>query len=537
MSNINPENVGLDHYGSVLKRRWKVVVATTLIGFLAAAGYLVAVGETSTATTDINLNVVSDDPFNANTTAAELLDATTESQIATSYAVAVKASELLEGKVTPAELRRNLEVSVISDATVISVQYSAPSAEQAIERSRAIAEAYLTYRVGQAQAKVDAVVERIDIRLDQLRLDLIDANVRDAAAESGSSAAIQASSDQDLIVTEIDALLEERIALALIDTDGGSVLSSSTENTVEVTPSTGLVLAGGFFGGLVLGLILAFLLTLTTRRVQRVEDVERASGVRALLETPAPRSASIPETGATWDSVRVARERLFATIEPAGAVVTVIDDTVGQQPSDLPVNLAIAAARAGQETLLVAPNISPDYLQLLIDRLALEVIESKMDGVLYRSVLTPGLRVGAAIESRPDEGEDRELVTYVRELITTADDDLFVLLALPPKSSHATELGAARLADATIMVASLGRTRKARISQTVEEIELIGRPFLGVLIADRKRRLRPDRAAKVAAPRSHRDEPAVEQSPLEAPGPAASSRTSRAAAAADSAQK
>ncbi|MCU1638926.1 MAG: hypothetical protein JWL94_1573 [Microbacteriaceae bacterium] len=527
---INHDSVGIEHYASVLKRRWRMMIGGALVGFVAILGYLTVVGEKSVATTDINLTVISDDPFNAGKTASELLDATTESQIARSYAVAVKAADALGGGTTPAELRQNLEVSVVADATVISLSYKAPTAEEAVEGSSAIADAYLSYRAAQAQARVNGVTERIDARLEQLRVELGEANGRGAAAASGSSEANQARSDQDLIVIEIDSLLNDRNSLALIDTAGGSVLSSAVENEVEVTPDAGLMLTAGVLGGLVLGVILAFLLTAFTRRVQRVEDVERATGVRGLLERPASHHAAVPETGAMMDSLRVARERLFATLNPRGAVVAVIDDTTAHQPSDLPVNLAVAAARAGQKTLVLAPNISPSYLDLLKDKLSLQVLELNNEGVVYGSSIVAGLTLGVGRHSHSDDADDREFATYVRDVIDTAGEDVFVLLTLPPRASHASELAAARLADAVIMVAVLGRSRKKRISETVEELALVGSPFLGALITDRRRRLRSDKPVALPDFKHSKNQFAAVLPRLGEAKIAASSRSTRSAA-------
>ena len=94
---VGAATLGFDHYMFVLRRQWRVVVAGAVLGAIAAVGYLVLAPQTVTATTTINLNVITTEPFSAQRAASGLLDDATETAIARSHVVASRASDLLDG--------------------------------------------------------------------------------------------------------------------------------------------------------------------------------------------------------------------------------------------------------------------------------------------------------------------------------------------------------------------------------------------------------------------------------------------------------
>ncbi|MGF9660205.1 hypothetical protein AAIH18_22500, partial [Pantoea agglomerans] len=70
--------LGFDHYVFVLKRQWRILVVATVLGAIASAGYLLLAPQTVTATTTLNLNVITTEPFSAQRAASGLLDDATE---------------------------------------------------------------------------------------------------------------------------------------------------------------------------------------------------------------------------------------------------------------------------------------------------------------------------------------------------------------------------------------------------------------------------------------------------------------------------
>src|SRR5690554_1705117 len=134
----------ITHYVNVVRSQWRPVAAGAAIGLLAATGVLAFAGASHTAATDLNINVISTDPFNAQRSASGLLDGVTEAQIANSYAVAQRASELLDEAATPGELRAGADANPVADATIIRISYRAQSPGDARAGADALADAYLS---------------------------------------------------------------------------------------------------------------------------------------------------------------------------------------------------------------------------------------------------------------------------------------------------------------------------------------------------------------------------------------------------------
>jgi len=478
----------ITHYANVLRGQWRPVVAGVALGLLAATGVLAFAGASHTATTDLNINVISTDPFNAQRSASGLLDGVTEAQIANSYAVAERAAELLDNATTPEGLRAGADATTVADATIIRISYEATTPGDARAGADALAEAYLSYRADQARQRLSGVTDRIEERLADLRKDLIDANSRSAASEPGTTEANQAASDRELVTIEIDSLLEEKNALDLIDTSGGSVLSSASEN--EVT--TGLrplpVLITGLLAGLVLGIIVAFILNAANRRLVSVREVEEATG-GSVLGHFTSRHPTMPPAGDTLAELRTARERIYATLDPESNVVAFFDLTGSDHPSDLPVGLALVFAQDGQPTRLVLPHADQDLRDLLVSALDLELVDTSSGGSRY------GTADGLFWLYVPDAADDSD-TEFLTSAAATADEDELVIISLSPDTSHATALAAGRLASAIGMLVALGRTSRSQVTRLTQEPALMGTALLGAMTVS------GSRAPSVSAPQS-----------------------------------
>src|SRR5690554_4886010 len=463
----------ITHYVNVVRSQWRPVAAGAAIGLLAASGVLAFAGASHTAATDLNINVISTDPFNAQRSASGLLDGVTEAQIANSYAVAERATELLDNATTPESLRAGSDASTVADATIIRITYEATTADDARAGADALAQAYLSYRADQARQRLSGVTDRIEERLADLRKDLIDANSRSAASEPGTTEANQAASDRELVTIEIDSLLEEKNALDLIDTSGGSVLSSASEN--EVT--TGLrplpVLVTGLLAGLGLGIVGAFIMNAANRRIVSMREVEEATG-GLILGRFTSRHPTMPPAGETLAELRTARERIYASLDAESNVITFFDLTGSDHPSDLPVGLALAFAQDGQPTRLVLPHADEDLRDLLVSALNLDLVETSTGGSRYG---TADDLFWLYVQDTVDDSD----TAFLTESAATADDDELVIISLSPDTSHATALAAGRLASAIGVLVALGRTSRSEVTRLMQEPALTGTALLGAM--------------------------------------------------------
>jgi capsular polysaccharide biosynthesis protein len=425
-----PVSVQWRTYATVVRDRWRVLVAGAAVGALLSGGYLVAIGKTVTATSDVNVTVISTDPFSSSRNAAGLLDATTESKIATSQAVATTAAEAVGGAATAAQLRSGVAAELVSEATVMRISYSNANAETARKGADAIAAAYLDYRETMAQRRLTKMYDNLEGRLTELRDELVDVNARSAEAAAGSPEANQAESDRDMITSEISSLLESKNALDTVDTSGGSILNTADDNAIRTSPNEPIILLSGILAGLMLGLLTAFgLRHLGRRRVRVRSDLEQYTG-GVVAEIPA--RADRP-----FETFRYVRERLLASLPPKARVIALIDGAEGGHASDVPAQLARAFDEVGRTTTVVHVDA-----ELLAAKTA--VLDTKRVGTL-------------------------------------------VLLVVPAAVERSAVLVAARLADAAVFLVEPGATRAATLAGFKREFDAAGLPVLGSVTVPRER--------------------------------------------------
>src|SRR5690606_10234565 len=130
-------------YFWVLRRQWRLIGLITVIGIVAAAAYLAVTPRHAIATTKLTLNVIMTDPFSSQRPASGLLDASTEAAIASSHVVAERAAEILGASVTATEVRDSYTAELSSSAAVVTLTFTAESAQAAILGADTVAKAYL----------------------------------------------------------------------------------------------------------------------------------------------------------------------------------------------------------------------------------------------------------------------------------------------------------------------------------------------------------------------------------------------------------
>ena len=314
-------SLGIDTYLRILRRQWRIVAAAAVAGVVIAGACLLLIPSTVTATAQVNLSVITTDPFDPQGPASSLLDDATESAIAGSYVVAERATRILDDGTSADALHDEIEVTISENGTIARISTTASSTEQAITRTDAVTSAYLSYRSDEAERRRDSIVSDLTDRIDGLRSDLAEANQRLADADGGSEQA-QAGSDREQILTELGGMLSERTSLQTIDTAGGSVLTSASEAEMVVAPSKKIIAATGVGGGLFLGIVLAFVREPFDRRLRTAAEITRATGTRLIA-----RIENDDHLDAHSETIRVARERVLSDIAPDASVLAVIDDT------------------------------------------------------------------------------------------------------------------------------------------------------------------------------------------------------------------
>lgn len=479
--NGRAQDIGLTYYLTVLRRRWKVIVASTLIGTAAGFGATFALDQSYTATTAVNLNVITTDPFSVARSASGLLDGRTEAQIAMSHAVISEAVRQLDADRTVTEVREAMEVVPVGDATVIEVSYTTSSAEAAKDGADALAAAYLSFREDRAEDRLSNMMTRIGERLAILREGLAEANTRVAAAEPESGDAHQAASDRESITMELNSLITERSRLESIDTEGGSVLTPARENQVEVSPSRRLLTASGLMGGFLAGIVLAFVAQALGRRLLSTGDIERAAQADVLAELTGT-TGTIPLTETDMEAVRIAREHLLAELRQTPMVVTVITHaTEAGVAVEVSTNLALALSQEIAGVDLVLPAMDDGIEAAVCAALELRTVDDRPGARFYHSAVGTGLSVLATDRVASMTEADPVVTAAVRNHLRQASRPDVTLLGLPADAAPASRLLAQRLSDAAVLVVARRSGRADQLAATARELRRAGVPVLGVL--------------------------------------------------------
>lgn len=467
--------LGFEHYVFVLKRQWRILVVATVLGAIASAGYLLLAPQTVTATTTINLNVITTEPFSAQRAASGLLDDATETAIARSHVVATRASELLDGESTPGEIRAASTVATSSGAAVVTVDYDAPTAAAAVKGADAVASAYLSFRSDQAQERIGVMVTNLNERIDALNTTLGEVNQQLVTADPSSAAYAQATTQRQQIITELDGLLTQRNGLQSVDTTGGIVLSAAEDNELGYAPGRTVTLLTGLAGGLVLGIIAAFIWNPLDRRLRSAAEISRSLRAPVFATVDAKRE-DVPAKGAAADSLRVTRERLLVDIY-LGTTVLVIDATHSDETSPTAVNLAVVTAQVGHDVQLIVPAGSDDFREHLGTALELDDAE---EGRAVSSTI-PTLRVFTASDSGDERQGDLLLTEQTHAAIADAGDETLTFVVLPSSAHPASILAGLRVAQAVVVVAREHDTTTTEIRWLREEADAIETPLLGAV--------------------------------------------------------
>ncbi|MGO1307460.1 MAG: hypothetical protein ACTMIH_08615 [Microbacterium gubbeenense] len=440
----NTTTIGLDHYLRVLARQWRVVVAMTFIGVAASGAFLLITTDRITATTQVNLSVITTEPFSPQRAASGLLDKATEAAIASSYVVAQRTAAALDDGTIPSELHDAIEVSISEDGTIARVRATAPTRAVAVERADAVASAYLGYRSDEAEERRDTIVANLTERVDALNTDLAEVNESLASTDSVPREA-QAASDREQILAELTQILAERTSLRSLITTGGSVLTDAAQNPVDVAPSRKIAVATGIGCGIVLGIVFAFIRDPRGRRLRSASEIAHATGARVLARMQDP-LAHPPLSRADAASLAVVRERVIANLPTANRIL-VIDDA--DDGSGTAAELVAAIAETGRRARLADP-------------------------------------------------ETRDL--------EYRDDGSVIVIACPTSDGTAALLAAIRQSDVALLVAREGTTTNVTAREVIGEVRQAGVGFLGTIVYPRIRRAHRSGASGQRAVRERRSE-------------------------------
>src|SRR5664279_620928 len=138
------ESMSLGDYAAIIKRRWRVVLASALVFMVLGGLYTLKKGVTYTSNSSVVIRPILSDPFADNR--IEDVGADTQAKVLDSTVVASTVAKRLKLDKDPKDLVNRLTVDNPIGTLILNISFAASTPERAQAGAQAFAQAYLDYR-------------------------------------------------------------------------------------------------------------------------------------------------------------------------------------------------------------------------------------------------------------------------------------------------------------------------------------------------------------------------------------------------------
>jgi capsular exopolysaccharide synthesis family protein len=402
--------------------------------------------------------------------------------LARSYAEVLTSGSFLErirhrvagGTLSVRELQDRLKADAITDTGVIRLKARGSSPAAARGLAGAVTTSFLatlqedaTQRVTRQQAEIDALVERLNRRMEAARRD--------------SSALAQLRASRQALLEQGAGLVADGVA------EAGSVrrVGPPSASSKPVSPRPLLNATAGILLGLLLGAGLAWW------RERRAPGLHSAEEAAALIDVPLLAAiplrrrvlAGDPSVVESYDLLRA--NLTFQSLDRGLCVVTVAGKNVGVGKTSTVEGLAFAAARSGSSVVVVDGDLRRGSLSQRLGHGGREGLcdlvcgGRSLDDVLVE--LAPGVALlpsNAPTPNPPSLLYSQRARDAINELRDRFD---LVLIDSPPVAQLADGLILASLSDGVLIVARSGVTTGPDLQSGVTKIRQARVPLVGLV--------------------------------------------------------
>lgn len=481
---------------AAMRRYWLILLVSALVFGAAGAAWALTRSAAYTSTVKVLVNPLIGTPFSGQAGKAADASLQTEKSLAASSATLAEAATKAGGGLTGAALKSGLDIQVPSSTQILQISFTSASRALAPKGAQAVADTYLAQRKSTATAEVANRLDLVKKEQSDNEKAIIDVakKLQTATEKKDDAAKTTLQSDLTSLTTHSTELLGTASELRRAPLDPGSVLEAAGAPTAASRLLDLAAIGAAIAIGLLLGLGLALLRTMTDRRIRGPEDVLNEL-VLAYVPTgtpdlPEPVSATGVGTEAE-EAYRKLRIAVFAaTTRPSVITVASVDSPLAAAAAGA--NLAVSATHTGASVVVV--DASPECGRsgawaLLRTAAGPGLTEALAEGapvgaLLQRSewgpqVLTPGndpTRMGtAALPSEPDT-----LLAQLRGAF-----DYVIVVAPSPTSPTAEALAAA--SDATVLVITSDVTHRRAVADARRQLETVRANVIGAVVLDRRR--------------------------------------------------
>lgn len=451
-----------------------------IAGFLMPASY--------TASAAVLVTPLEGNPYSPVGRGDDIINLGTEAQLVSTDAVARMVHDRLHGG-DPAVLRTKVSVDNPSNTQVLTISFVGSGPQEARAGAQAFAESYLDYRRQRTQNILDGKLNKLKEQSKRVQLELQAATARLPAA---------AGSQRAFLTQRITAYTNQ---LGIIDEQSNDIASTTVNPGQVITPAmrpgsagrvTGTALGafGGLVAGLLLGLGISMLRERLERRVSDAEAVERL-GVRVLtvvppLEDPAQGLALVdaPKSEVS-DAYRRLRAATVAAVPQTPVTILVSSATPRRTAMLTSSNLALALSVAGASTIMIdAGATGIDGAALFGMRSPKGLSDTLLDGVDPATLLVHGAAQLRLLPrgARAEESSQRFSGPRMRDAAAVLRERADIIIINGPSLHDADAQALCTLADAVVLVVTLGVTSRDEVVQARIEAERAGRTVIGAVV-------------------------------------------------------
>jgi succinoglycan biosynthesis transport protein ExoP len=324
---------------------------------------------------------------------------------------------------------------------------------------------------------------------------LLDIIVRDSSPERAAAIANAIGAEFSRTVNQLETAPGQRYVPVKV-----SVTRAATVNREPVTPRPKLYVALGVAGFFVLGIGVAVARQSIDRTIRTTEQAAEISS--------APIVATIAEDSEARTHPLLGDETSLRRVEEFGHLRTNIRFSspdhrltsvavVGSMPDEgktaTAANLAIALARAGEQTVLIDADLRRPRVADLFGLPSAPGLSSVLAGTTtiehalyqWRSDLPLRVLTSGPVPPNPGELLDAQRLRQVVEYFT--DQGVVVIVDTPPLLPFTDGAVIARATDGVLLVTRIGATKADQLEAAVRSLQTVGARVLG-FVASRVRR-------------------------------------------------
>jgi capsular polysaccharide biosynthesis protein len=518
-----PDSFELADYLGVLRRRWLIVLVLSCVGVLLAGAYAKLAPRTYTASVSVYVSsaISTGNPSVGRTTGLVNMD--NEAQIVQSTTVAAMAGRALHSPLSTAALLKQVSVAVPPNTTVLQINCSAPKRAAAALCANDFGAAFLRNRLDTAEASVSSEIASLRNASATLSRRVADLRARLKALPPGSPDQYTDQLDLNAAVgqlTEVeDGLNADLPQLASMQQPGntlaGYVTTPATPPSTPSSPRKLLLLPSGLLGGLLIGLLLAFVVDRRDQRIHSTREIERYLDLPVLLDAVQKRSSlysvlAVPRSRAGRAFTELA-QYVAASLGDEGRVLLVAGTSGRADGSVVAANLAATLARTRSEVALICADLSgtitPQLLGVGDGRGLAEVLagSATVSEVARRPaeasrlrVITPGLDISGALLYLQHEASRRLVADLCR-------DARYVIIEAQSVGQDADAFAFSEFTDAALLAVEVGGTSRLNALDCIHRLDRLHIPVLGATVlpvqgARQKARPRSQPPPRPAAP-------------------------------------